>query len=139
MGYRWFDKQKTELLYPFGYGLSYTTFEYDKLELEPGDDFSLTVEFKVKNTGKMKASEVCQLYVHDVVSGLDRPLQELKGFSKIDLEPGEEKLVRMQLEKDAFSFYHPERRKWQAEKGDFEIRVGTHSRKIFLKESFTLH
>jgi len=134
VGYRWFDRQNITVQYPFGFGLSYSEFEYRNLVVEERGDFSADVHLSIKNTGNVKASEICQLYVHDVQSTVDRPLQELKGFVKVDLQPGEEQSVSIHLNKDAFSFFHPEQKEWVAEQGEFEIRVGPNSRDLPLKK-----
>jgi beta-glucosidase len=141
LGYRWFDTKKIEPLFPFGYGLSYTRFEYSGLKLVEGKDASspaLTVEFEVTNTGAREGAEVAQVYVRDVESSLPRPLKELKGFRKILLKPGEKQMVSIPLERSAFAFYDPTKRGWLSEKGDFRIMVGSSSRDIRLEGNFRL-
>ena len=138
VGYRYYDKKEIEPLFPFGYGLSYTKFEYtditvDKKEIT--DKETIEVKVKVKNTGKVKGKEIVQLYVKDIESTLNRPEKELKGFEKIELEPGEEKTVTFTLDKRAFAYYNPEIKDWHVESGEFEILVGKSSKEIELKET----
>jgi beta-glucosidase len=136
VGYRYYDKKEIEPLFPFGYGLSYTSFEYtgisvDKQELL--DNETLTVKISVKNTGKAAGKEVVQLYVRDVESSVIRPDKELKGFAKVDLQPGEEKTVEIKLVKRAFAYYNTELHDWYVESGVFELLAGGSSRDIVLK------
>jgi beta-glucosidase len=137
VGYRYFDTAKKPVRYPFGHGLSYTTFSYSDLKLTTvqDDEHEKTVEvsLNLQNTGSMAGKEVVQCYVHDLVSSVFRPEQELKDFAKVSLEPGESQEVRFTLQKDAFSFYDIGIGDWIAEKGDFEIRVGSSSRDIRLR------
>jgi beta-glucosidase len=138
VGYRYYDKKEIEPLFPFGYGLSYTTFEYtdiivDKKEIT--DKETIEVKVKVKNTGKVKGKEIVQLYVRDVESKVNRPEKELKGFEKIELAPGEEKTVTFKLDKRSFAYYNTEIRDWYVESGEFEILVGKSSKEIELKET----
>jgi len=136
VGYRYYDTVEQEVLFPFGHGLSYTTFEYS--DLQPSQDQisdtdKLTVTLKVKNTGELAGKEIAQFYVRDVESTVFRPEKELKGFIKTELQPGEEKEVSIELGKRAFAFYNPEIKDWQVESGTFEILVGASSRDIRLK------
>ncbi|PNR95307.1 glycoside hydrolase family 3 C-terminal domain-containing protein [Petrotoga sp. 9PWA.NaAc.5.4] len=142
VGYRYYDKKEIEPLFPFGYGLSYTTFEYtditvDKKEIT--DKETIEVKVKVKNTGKVKGKEIVQLYVKDIESTLNRPEKELKGFEKIELEPGEEKTVTFTLDKRAFAYYNTEIKDWHVESGEFEVLVGRSSKDIELKETVKLN
>jgi beta-glucosidase len=132
VGYRFFDIVKQDVLFPFGHGLSYTTFEYRDLNVKPGASESATVTLKVKNTGRVAGKEVVQIYVRDVESTAFRPEKELKGFAKVDLKPGEETDVTIQLDRRSFSFYDVNRRDWIVESGDFEILAGSSSRDIRL-------
>lgn len=141
VGYRYYDAKRIDPLFPFGYGLSYTTFEYSNLrisspDLRMGDKLNVNVD--VKNTGKREGKEVVQLYVHDVESSLVRPAKELKGFNKIDLKPGETKTVGFALDKKELSFYDPDLRQWVAEPGEFEVLIGSSSRDIRARASFSL-
>lgn len=141
VGYRYFDSAKKEVRYPFGFGLSYTAFEYSKLKLSKKsilDTDTLTVTFDVKNTGKLAGAEIAQVYVKDDKSTIFRPEKELKGFDKIYLEPGETKTVTVTLDKRAFAFYNVCVGDWTVESGDFEIMVGASSRDIRLSAKVTV-
>lgn len=135
IGYRYYDTAKKDVLFPFGFGLSYTDFEYSDLKLSKKkikDDETLTVSFKVKNVGSVAGAEISQIYVSDCESTIYRPAKELKGFSKTFLEPGEEKTVSVELSKRAFAYYNVNIHDWHVESGDFEILVGASSRDIRL-------
>lgn len=137
VGYRYYDKKNIQPLFPFGYGLSYTTFEYSDLHIskkEILDTETVTVTVKVKNTGEMAGKEVVQLYVRDVESSVIRPDKELKGFEKVELRPGEEKTVMFELDKRAFAYYNVDIKDWYVETGEFEILIGKSSRDIVLKD-----
>ncbi len=136
VGYRYYDSKKVKPLFPFGYGLSYTTYEYSNLELNQKEGGIVEVRLSVKNSGKCAGSEVVQLYVHDVKASVDRPDKELKGFARVSLNPAESKTVSITLDKRAFSFYDVKTKKWLAEKGEFEILVGASSKDIRLKRRF---
>ena len=130
VGYRWADKEKIKSLFPFGHGLSYTTFAYgkpsaDKKTMTTDDTISFTVT--VKNTGSREGQEVVQLYISDKKSSLPRPVKELKGFKKIKLAPGEEKAVTLTIDKKALSFFDDARHEWVAELGKFEALIGSSS------------
>ena len=130
VGYRGYDRAGTEPMYPFGYGLSYTTFDYANLKMERLDDGNVVVSFEVTNTGRFAGSEVAQLYVGDEVASVPRPEKELKGYEKVRLEPGETKSVEIRLSPDAFAFYDMNRHDFVVEPGDFTISVGASSRDI---------
>jgi len=140
VGYRYYDKRRIEPLFPFGHGLSYTTFEYGRIEapasFQPGE--TVQVSLPVKNTGRQPGKEVVQLYIHDRQSSLPRPPKELKAFSKISLLPGESTTVHFELDQRAFSFYDPYKKQWTAEPGEFEILAGSSSRDIRAKTLITL-
>ena len=142
VGYRWTDLHpEAKPLFPFGYGLSYTTFAYgkpkaDRKSLSAGD--SLTVRLIVRNTGKRAGQEVVQLYVRDVKSSVPRPLKELKAFRKVQLEPGEEKEVTLTIGRDALSYFDAEHHEWVAEPGKFEALIGSSATDIRGKVPFTL-
>jgi beta-glucosidase len=138
VGYRYYDKKEIEPLFPFGYGLSYTTFEYSNLTVskkELKDTETVTVSVRIKNTGSVAGKEIIQLYVRDVESTVNRPMKELKGFEKVELQPGEEKTVYFELSKRAFSYYNESIKGWHVESGEFEILVGKSSKEIVLKET----
>lgn len=139
-GYRYYDSMGKDVLFPFGYGLSYTSFAYSDLTLSSekiGADAPLTVSFRVKNTGTAAGKETVQLYVRDPAATVRRPEKELKGFEKIDLQPGEEKEVQISLNFEDFAFYSPIYRKWTVEQGSFQILVGASSRDIRLSAKIT--
>lgn len=138
IGYRYYDTAKKDVRFPFGYGLSYTTFEYSDMKLsakEISDTDKLTVSFKIKNTGSVAGAEIAQVYVKDVDSTIYRPEKELKGFAKVFLEPGEEKEVSVSLDKRSFAFYNVAIHDWQVESGEFEILVGASSRDMKLADT----
>lgn len=141
VGYRWHDKKKIAPLFPFGYGLSYTSFRYgkalaDKKSLSVND--SITISIPVKNTGKYKGKEIVQLYIRDDLSSELRPEKELKGFQKVELNPGEEKIVKFNISSAALQFYSENNKSWMAENGKFTALIGSSSRDIFSKIEFTL-
>ncbi|WP_117149053.1 beta-glucosidase [Paraliobacillus zengyii] len=141
VGYRYYDTKKIEPLFPFGYGLSYTSFEYNNLKInnkEIQDTDTTTVSVTVKNSGQMAGKEVVQLYVKDKQSTVVRPEKELKGFEKVDLKPGEEKTVTITLDKRAFAYYNVELQDWHVESGEFEILVGKSSREIVLTDTINV-
>lgn len=127
VGYRYFDSAKKEVRYPFGHGLSYTEFEYSDLKVSDS-----SVSFRVKNIGNTAGEEICQLYIHAATKGLFRPEQELKGFSKISLSPGEEKELTIGLDDRSFAVWSILENKWVTEPGEYEIRIGASSRDIRL-------
>lgn len=133
VGYRYFEAANKPVRYPFGYGLSYTTFEYANLKLSAdkiNEGTPLTLSVTVKNTGKVAGAEVVQVYVGDDESTVFRPKKELKGFAKVFLEPGEEKEVRFELNSRAFSYYNVLINDWHIESGDFTVFVGASSADI---------
>jgi beta-glucosidase len=126
IGYRYYDAKELRVLFPFGHGLSYTTFAYSNAQVSAKtfrDVDGLTVTVDVTNTGQMAGKEIVQLYVHDRVSGLVRPEKELKGFAKVALQPGETKSVAIKLDFRAFAYYHPAYKQWITEDGDFDILI----------------
>lgn len=126
VGYRWLDKENIKPIFPFGHGLSYTTFEYGKASIdkkEIGKNDELTVSVNVKNTGTKDGSEIVQLYVSDKKSSLPRPIKELKGFEKLSLKAGEEKNVTFIIGKDELSFFDDKKHDWVVEPGDFEVMI----------------
>ena len=141
VGYRWTDKQNIKPLFAFGHGLSYTTFKLgkvvaDKTQLSGDEKISFTVS--VTNTGKCAGAETVQLYISDKEASVDRPVKELKAFSKVFLQPGESRDVTLTIGRDALSFYDETTHAWVAEPGIFEALVGTASDKITTKCSFEL-
>ncbi len=142
VGYRYYDKQNIEPVFPFGYGLSYTSFKYDGLKIEPKNigpgDKTVKVSLDVTNTGSRAGKEVVQLYVHDDEASVERPVRELKGIRKIALKPGETKNVVFEIGRAALSFYDADRMRWTAEPGLFEIQIGSSSRDIRLNGDLLL-
>lgn len=136
VGYRWFDTKNIQPLFPFGHGLSYTKFKYGKpiMKKEMKSNDILVVKIPVTNTGKREGAEVVQLYIHEANPVLLRPEQELKGFSKVSLKPGETKIVEIQLSARDFSYWSVKEKGWKASDGKFEIRLGSSSRDIRAKE-----
>ena len=135
VGYRYYDKKKMQVRFPFGYGLSYTAFEYSDLKLDRervGDRETLRVSCRVKNAGNRDGREVVQLYVAPENSGVIRPVKELKGFAKVSLAPGEEKEVSFLLDKRAFSYYEERIHDWFEESGSYGILVGASAADIRL-------
>ncbi len=133
VGYRYYDRKETELLFPFGHGLSYTSFDFSDLRLSRKritDQESLTATVRVTNTGKRAGKTVVQLYVGDCESSVFRPVRELKGFEKIFLEPGESKDVSFTLDKRSFAYWNTKIHDWHVESGEFRIEIGHSSRDI---------
>ena len=141
LGYRHFDRSAVKPLFPFGFGLSYTTFRYANLKVTPQSgtiDTPVTVSFDLTNTGTREGAEVAELYVGDSHAGVPRPVKELKGFAKVNLRPGETKHVSLSLDRRSFSFYDVKKKDWNAEPGRFSILVGSSSADIALEGKFLL-
>jgi len=133
IGYRYYDAKMVPVLFPFGYGLSYTTFGYANPNVSAStfrDVDGLTVTVDITNTGNVAGKEVVQFYVHDHKSELVRPPKELKGFAKVELQPGETKTVSIQLDFRSFAYYHPDYKRWITENGAFDILIGASSTDI---------
>lgn len=138
VGYRYYDKKKMDVLFPFGYGLSYTDFAYSNLKLDKKamkDTEVLTVSVDVTNTGTMAGKEVVQLYVADEESTVIRPVKELQGFEKVELAPGETKTVSMKLDARAFAYYNVQLRDFHVESGSFKIMIGRSCTDIKLEDT----
>lgn len=129
MGYRWFDTKQIEPLFPFGHGLSYTAFEYGEPMVET-DGGEVVVRMKLANVGNRFGRETVQLYIAPPKSAFLRPAQELKGFAKVALEPGESREVEIRLNARSFAIYHPDKREWFVEPGRYLLRLGASSRDI---------
>jgi beta-glucosidase len=145
VGYRYYDSKDVAPEFPFGYGLSYTTFQYDNMGATPRlayngktPDFGVVVDLSVQNTGTRAGAEVVELYVHENKPKIDRPVHELKGFQRVELQPGETKWVHFRLDRSAFSYWDPATRSWTADPGEYEIQVGSSSRDIRLKKVVNL-
>lgn len=139
VGYRWFDTKNIEPLYPFGYGLSYTGFEFSGLKTDKENyaaDQTITVSVHVKNTGDVDGKEVVQLYVSDPESSIKKAAKELKGFEKITLKVGEAQKVTIQLPVKELAYYHAGKRTWEVEPGTYILKIGSSSRDI--KEEVTI-
>lgn len=138
IGYRYYDAKEMPVLFPFGHGMSYTTFTYSNAKASAKtfrDVDGLTVTVDVTNTGHVAGKEIVQVYVHDREAGLVRPEKELKGFAKVALQPGETRPVAIKLDFRAFAYYHPEYGRWITEDGDFDILIAssaTHIRHILV-------
>jgi beta-glucosidase len=141
IGYRYYDARQQPVLFPFGYGKSYTTFSYSAPHVSSKifrDVDGLIVSVDVTNTGLVTGKEVVQVYVHDRASSLVRPRKELKGFAKVELQPGETKSVIIPLDFRAFAFYHPGYRQWITEPGEFDLLIGSSSADIHFVETVML-
>ncbi len=141
VGYRYYDKKEVAPLFPFGFGLSYSSFGYKNLHLntdvlEPNQRLNVSVD--VTNTGKHSGQEIVQLYVRDVECSVSRPLKELKGFAKVALEPGETKTVTIDLEREALAYWDDVQHAWVAEAGEFEVLIGSSSQEIHERATFRL-
>lgn len=133
VGYRYYDRKGVEVMYPFGFGLSYTTFEITGAQAPASVDVDkedVRVKISVKNTGSMAGSEVVQIYVHDMTATLEKPVKELKAFQKVFLEPGQEEVIVLTLKKEDFASYDTRLASWAAEPGEFELLVGNSSAHI---------
>jgi beta-glucosidase len=141
VGYRYFDKHDITPQFPFGYGLSYTSFGYSDLKIKPGKDSSgrtFEVSLRLRNDGKRAGAEVVELYVHDGHASVDRPVKELKGFRRVELAPGASTTVSFTLDKSALAFYSAQKKDWVTEPGTFDVLIGASSADIRLKGSFDL-
>jgi len=137
VGYRYYDKKQQPVLFPFGHGLSYTTFDYSNLVVQQqkiSDQDKLNVQVTISNTGAVAGKEIVQLYVRDVESSVIRPDKELRAFDKVELQPGESKTVIFELDKRSFAYYDVELKDWVVETGSFELLVGRSSQEIVLTE-----
>ncbi len=142
VGYRYYEKVEREVLFPFGYGLSYTTFEYMDIKVdkqEINDTETVKVSIKVKNTGTVKGKEIIQLYVKAPGVSEIMPEKELKGFAKVELSPGEEKIVEIILDKRAFAYYNSEMKDWHVEGGEYQLLTGSSSRDIALSQTIKVN
>lgn len=128
VGYRYFDTADKELLFPFGYGLSYTTFRYSDLEIE-----ETGVSFRITNSGERDGAEIAQLYIGLPGSAIFRPCRELKGFAKIYLKAGESRKIRIDFDDKAFRYFNVKTNKWEIEEGEYEIAIGASSRDLRLR------
>jgi len=141
LGYRHYDRSTVKPRFPFGFGLSYTTFEYSDLKISPtlaNASAPVNISFNVKNTGSREGAEVAEAYVGGSRASVPRPVKELKGLAKVQLKPGETKRLTISLDQRAFSYYDVSTSDWKAEPGDFAILIGSSSTQIELQGKFTL-
>ena len=141
VGYRYYDKKNMNVLFPFGFGLSYSEFKYDNLKvskesIEAGEEVSVSVD--VTNIGSVEAKEIVQLYVKNAKTPVLRPIREFKGFDKISLKPGETKNVSFTLNKRSFAYYEEQIHDWYVPAGEYEIEIGKNSRDIVLSKSINV-
>lgn len=133
VGYRWYDTKKVEPLFPFGYGMSYTSFDYGKLQASRksiSENDTLQISFTVKNSGRVDGKEIVQLYIGDEKCSVLRPVKELKEFAKVELKAGEEKQISFYIDADDLKFYDDKRNEWVVESGKFKAYVGASSADI---------
>jgi beta-glucosidase len=138
VGYRFLEKNNLVPTFPFGYGLSYTSFEYSGLTMTKGPDNFFEVTLSVKNTGKVAGSETVQLYVAGVQSHIDRPVKELKGFSRVTLKPGQVKKVTMRLNAHSFEYYNSREKRWMIEPGNYDLIAGSSSADARVKTTLVI-
>ena len=139
MGYRHFDHAGIAPQFPFGYGLSYTTFQYGGLKVgKPASDGTVTITISVKNTGKRAGAEIAEVYVGPKSPKIERPVKELKGFSRVELKPGESRSVTVNLDRRAFSYFDVNQKQWTSDPGDYDILIGSSSAKIDLQGKVSL-
>ncbi len=141
IGYRYYDTKEIPVLFPFGFGLSYTTFAYGNPRVSAQtfkDVDGVTVTVDVTNTGAVAGKEIVQVYVHDRESALSRPTKELKGFAKVELQPGETKTVSIDLDFRAFAYWHPGHKQWVTEDGDFDLLIGASAADIRCRVAVSL-
>jgi beta-glucosidase len=139
VGYRHFDTNDIEPLFPFGHGLSYTTFSYDNLKINSNSiskNEKITISCDITNSGKLEGAEIAQLYIQDVESSAERPIKELKRFKKINLNPSEKETISFELDKNELSFYSEKDNSWKVEPGKFNLFIGSSSRDIRLQGEF---
>jgi beta-glucosidase len=138
VGYRYYDHSTVKPQFPFGFGLSYTTFEYSDLKVTNNGGTNMTVTYTLKNTGRMDGAESSQVYVHQTNTPVERPVKELKGFSKVFLKKGESQTVTVKLDADAFSYYKVDKAAFGYDPGTFEVIVGASSEDIRLRGNVTV-
>ena len=137
VGYRYYDKACKDVLFPFGYGMSYTKFEYRDLKLKKEDD-KIEIEFYIKNIGNKTGKEIAQIYIKQEKPKIFKPIKELKEFVKIELKPKEEKKINITLSNEDFEYFNPETKKWSIEQGIYRILIGSSSKDIILQEKIQI-
>ncbi len=135
VGYRYFDKEKIQPLFPFGFGLSYTTFKYKNISVEKDQNGEFNIKFELINSGKVKGSEIVQLYIGKENSKIERAEKELKKFKRVTLNPGEKKSVEFKISKNILAYYDVNIHNWKIEPGEYEIKIGSSSRDIKLAKN----
>jgi beta-glucosidase len=130
VGYRYLDKNNMEPTFPFGFGLSYTTFAYKNLKITDEGNRRFTVTLDVTNTGSRSGDEVVQLYVAPPVSGVERPQKELKGFSRVTLKAGETQTVNIHLKERDFAYWDVQNKGWKVDPGKYQILIGSSSKDV---------
>ena len=141
VGYRWFDTKRIKVMYPFGYGLTYSTFQYSNLKTNKekfGKDDVITVSVELKNTGKVTADEVAQVYVHRVNPSVEWPEKELKAFSRVSLNPGESKIVKLEIPVKNLQYWNETKQAWDDDLCKLELLVGASAGDVKLKKEVTL-
>ena len=141
VGYRWYERKKIEPLYAFGHGLSYTTFAYSDLKVSPPAiplDGRVSIEFTVTNTGNVAGSEIVQLYIRDPQAPVPRPEKELKGFTKITVQPGKKQFVRFRLTAKEFAYWDVSARSWRTDAREYVLLIGSSSDRIALEGTVAL-
>ena len=141
VGYRWYEYKKIEPLYPFGFGLSYTTFEYSNVKAsstEISKAEGVTIEFNLKNSGKRAGAEVAQLYIQALNSSIERPVKELKGFAKVELKAGESKIITLKLKSSDFAYWDVKSHAWKVDAGNYNLLLGSASNNIKQTTKVTL-
>jgi beta-glucosidase len=134
LGYRWFDSKKIEPLFPFGFGLNYTTFSYSDLKIVPGKDDTLKVEVTIRNTGTVSGAEIVQLYIQPPKTDVPRPVRELRGFTRVELAPHEGRRVALSLHRRDLAYWDPASKHWKVTPGNYVFAVGSSSAKLLLHE-----
>jgi beta-glucosidase len=141
VGYRGYEHQKVSPLFPFGFGLSYTTFSFNNLSITPevaGADTPITVSFDVSNLGKVPGTEIAQVYVGDPSAGVPRPVKELKGFERVVLKPGETRHVSVKLNQRSLAYWDVNSKGWKVDPGQFRVFAGDSSSNVPLQKDFTV-
>lgn len=141
VGYRYYDHSKVKPLFPFGFGLSYTTFSFSHLSVSPvqaSEDSPITVSFDVSNTGQRPGAEVAQVYVGDPSATVPRPVKELKGFARVELNPGETQHLSVKLNRRSLAYWDVHSHAWKVDPGKFVVSVGDSSANVPLKQEFTV-
>lgn len=142
VGYRYYDRHPVDVYFPFGHGLSYTEFDYSDINISSADivsdRFSISVSCKIKNIGNVVGKEIIQLYIGQLDNIVDKPMKELKGFEKIELEPGEEKTVTFALTNEDFSYYNVCMHRWHVESGRYKIYIASSLADVRLEESVSI-